>query len=831
MLELRGQYIFDLVVADYHDFLQSSDLIEFTLIEETGNCLPSFDLKFQFTIDDLRSYLVENNPLLVKFGVSRDDMEDIPLVIFSKDVYRIDNTRWRADISGFYNATGFLSGDKITSYSNKGVGIPATSALQTCVGKYFSFDTNITKSSDRQVWLQEEETDRSFTCKAWLHSYLPNSFPSVAITADGRYLYRDMMKAFAQRPAYTFVNYNSSNSNYLTYSGKLESESDIGFFNDYAGYGKSKRVYNMITGQTEDISVNLKPVLALTDNLEKNSLVQGSQDLDCHINDNVDPHYWSAYFNNVNNLMFFSSVKLRATFKGKMIDVSPLDIITVMDKGNTGANEGYYSGKYIVDKVVRSIQGFDVFSTFVTLSRESFNEIRDKQKEESVQPIMVKSSNSNLDVATNKLNTVNSNVTATLQARNIPLFVPPQKIITSTDYLNQFMQGMVGFNNKVVMMKAEYINNNPTASIEQTLMSLTYQYFSMRGITALPLGLNISTVLSAIQTGNPNLLIGNYLTIPGIGSVSTLSNTAMTGDFFSRWASGLLDQFIHGGIKTGIPEIDSLVTLMATLFTSGSYLVNSTSSLFSSLGYTPISWSDQNVVAVLESDPKVISSSINTTSTYQTVGDITTVTNPNNSILLGSNGGTKPVIVNLPNITTLNTSDPFVIDKLHSLYVAGSLGNGTNIDTGSDSLNAVVANVVKYFQSNNMVVGLTPNVSSELILDGNIDIQQNTVWNLGNGWTYDYMNRQITHTSGSSDPLQQNINTKSGAKYLLTFWIKNKTAGTLNIQLGDAVIQGLSSNTRYNIILEPEATGNLQFIPSVMFNGSIQKVSMQEVAS
>ena len=72
----------------------------------------------------------------------------------------------------------------------------------------------------------------------------------------------------------------------------------------------------------------------------------------------------------------------------------------------------------------------------------------------------------------------------------------------------------------------------------------------------------------------------------------------MTGDFFSRWASGLLDQFIHGGIKTGIPEIDSLVTLMATLFTSGSYLVNSTSSLFSSLGYTPISWSDQNVVAV-----------------------------------------------------------------------------------------------------------------------------------------------------------------------------------------------------------------------------------------
>ena len=40
MIEISGKYIFDISVGKYKEFITYEDLIEFTMIEEAGNCLP-----------------------------------------------------------------------------------------------------------------------------------------------------------------------------------------------------------------------------------------------------------------------------------------------------------------------------------------------------------------------------------------------------------------------------------------------------------------------------------------------------------------------------------------------------------------------------------------------------------------------------------------------------------------------------------------------------------------------------------------------------------------------------------------------------------------------
>ena len=96
MIEIQGQYIFDMQVGNYKDFIESRDLVEFTLIEEAGNTLPSFDLKFRFSIPELRSYLIENNVIRITIGSSDEDKVSIPLRIFKKDCegWKIERTCW-----------------------------------------------------------------------------------------------------------------------------------------------------------------------------------------------------------------------------------------------------------------------------------------------------------------------------------------------------------------------------------------------------------------------------------------------------------------------------------------------------------------------------------------------------------------------------------------------------------------------------------------------------------------------------------------------------------------------------------------------------------------
>jgi hypothetical protein len=88
------------------------------------------------------------------------------------------------------------------------------------------------------------------------------------------------------------------------------------------------------------------------------------------INDNVHENYQNAYYQNIKNLILYSSVKTYVSFGGQFKRLNLLDSVML----NTFENKGRTYGINIVSRIAYQITNRK-FITNVTLCRESVNDI------------------------------------------------------------------------------------------------------------------------------------------------------------------------------------------------------------------------------------------------------------------------------------------------------------------------------------------------------------------------------------------------------------------------------------------------------------------------
>lgn len=798
MIEVTGNYIFDLKVAKYENFLKPEDLVEFTLFEEAGNILPVFELKFNFGIDDLRNYLIENNVLKVTFGKDLDSAIDVPLVIMVKNIYRKEGDHfWRAEISGVYNAMGFMTGDTSTSYSEGGKGIPGSEAIKRCVSKYFTFESNIEKSKDKQVWIKQKESDFKFTTKAWLHSNLGDSFPATAITADGKYLYKDMKLEFTKDPKYKLVNYTPSKPDEIPYVGTPVTESNTSLFNTYSGYGAVKKKIDLLTGEETLVEREITPALATVNDREKLKGIVEKHDKYCFVNDNVDPSYWDAYFNNLENLLYFSCVRAVITINGQHVPLNLLDIVTLLDSNSRGVTEGYYSGKYIVEKIVRGIGRNSQYVTHVVLVRESFNEVKDYEAETSQpQPILEVTTPDYTEV----LNKAHKDVMEKLKSRNIQMNIPVLKTVNEGDYLAKYMDKAYAFTDRYIALKSDYLNRVNPEELKRRILSLSYMHYLDRGFLNSVPEFQLSTILSDYA----DLIRGGYLDIPIIGSVSINDVKQFTSDMFAVWVSGGFDGLLDGVLSTGNLSLDGILKEVVSSFTGLDFIQHIKSEFFAIKGLLPVKWFDSNVNSKLENNPKFTK--------YKKTD--------------AQGNKSSYVVINIPDITVVDTEDSKSVYKLADLYEEGKLGTSEKpVDTGDENVNRIIKDLISYFEKD-LQVNPTKQVVN-LILNGKFEIEENNIWRWGKGWIK--VGRKAQHVQGETEYLEQEVNIVAGRKYLLSFNMKDRTEGSMIVDLGGATATNIISNTKYNIILEPKVVTPISFKPTYSFNGSITNISLVEI--
>jgi len=99
-------------------------------------------------------------------------------------------------------------------------------------------------------------------------------------------------------------------------------------------------------------------------------------------------------------------------------------------------------------------------------------------------------------------------------------------------------------------------------------------------------------------------------------------------------------------------------------------------------------------------------------------------------------------------------------------------------------------------------------------------------WTWGTGWSWD--TDRATHTTGYTAALEQNVSVVAGATYYLTYDIVI-SAGSVTVELGGVSGQTRSSTDYYEEYITVTGTGNLKFVPSSDFDGSILSISVQKI--
>lgn len=373
MISVDKQYIISFSLGDNKDFIKRTELNEFTIIEEAGNLLPTFELEFNTFDETILPKLNETQPLNLLFGVDRDTAFDVPLSIST--FVQIENGREGVtiNIKGIYRANEYIT-QAVLNITNKQSGIEA---IIDAASQSFKVESNITKSTDSQNWIQYNISNKKFVTDTLLHSYKNNTFFIPAITIEGKFVLKDIMEDLARGNGeydYRLI-MNPKKTNDIPYDNNPVITSNTGFLNNVIGYGREVFEQNLEASTVVPFIETSEPIIALTRNLAKDSTINrnGGTKL---INENVHENYWKAYFNNLTNIVSLGNISVLLTVDNYFYPIHPLHLVmlNIPSKIANHASE-YLAGLYYTSKVSRTWSN-NKFTTSILLCRESVNQVK-----------------------------------------------------------------------------------------------------------------------------------------------------------------------------------------------------------------------------------------------------------------------------------------------------------------------------------------------------------------------------------------------------------------------------------------------------------------------
>lgn len=376
MIGVEGQYRASFSLRELKDFLIEEQLILFKAVEEVGNVLPVYELIIEIMDELVLKYLNEGNVITVALGKTKDDMEETYLIPTKVTPNKIGEHKYQIRIVGIFHKMNYLT-DRKVSITDK---LKSTDAIKKVVSPYFEFETNVS-ASDTMNWIQPNTTDKAFVSHIWKHSYIPGSFPAIAITIKGIFRYLDLKKVMQDPYKFRFVDKKEKENDILFEAGYSVNNAST-FLNQIAGYGKKQLVANLEDGTFTLLQQNpAKPSLALSDKIQATSDIAPRYDAHTYQSaDNVHPFFWKAKLQNAINLFTMTSVKVSLFFHNQFHKVKPLDLVYFKEEeplSQKTTSSETLTGLYFITKTSRIIEN-KTYKTYVEIVRETPNSIRGK---------------------------------------------------------------------------------------------------------------------------------------------------------------------------------------------------------------------------------------------------------------------------------------------------------------------------------------------------------------------------------------------------------------------------------------------------------------------
>lgn len=366
MIGIEGQYVVRFDLAGTKDFLLPEDLLDFTIIEEAGNVLPSFEAIFSLSDLEILSKIHEGNTLDVVMGAKQTEMSNLSLVPLSRNVQKQGEGKYLVRLAGLCNSMKYILDCKTRAFSSQS----GTDAISAIVGTHFDVDSNAF-SKDTQTWIQPNCSDKKFVNNIWMHCDMGTSFLALGITSDGEFIIKDILSSLSADPAWRFVDdLTGKSDNEVLYDSDFVTAGESGFLNQWVGYERIKSVYTLESGANASISPTVNTML-VGGSLERIPDVGTRAAENSLLSDNVHTNYWKAYQQNLTNLAVFSSSKVYVSYQNMYHGMKILDLVYFVDTMPvTQAALLSHSGHYFITKISRSLTD-QRFVTTCQLSRES----------------------------------------------------------------------------------------------------------------------------------------------------------------------------------------------------------------------------------------------------------------------------------------------------------------------------------------------------------------------------------------------------------------------------------------------------------------------------
>ena len=380
---VEGQFYLKFKIGNEEDFLDKDDLVGFTVYEYPGNVLPTFVLSFRTREESVVRNLNEGNLIQAQYGKNIESLSDVKLSPSILKVAKEGADYTYFDVSGYASEINYIT-DHDLLITEEVSAIEASITVAQSSG--FKVEGNITKSLDKQRWIQPNITDKAFVNDTYLRAVTPdNSSVAVAITADGKFIIKDIKKylntksADPEQPYDWKFTKNPEKERDYPYDADTITDSQSGLINNWLGYGREIKEINNETGEVNTILENPEVVLALSKDLDKLKSVGDRYGGSRFRSDNVHEAFHSSHNHNLLFLANLSKIEETLSVSDEFFKIKPLDLamFSIESTESLGESSDYRSGMFLVSGLVRTFQANKIITT-VLLNRDAFNEVKNE---------------------------------------------------------------------------------------------------------------------------------------------------------------------------------------------------------------------------------------------------------------------------------------------------------------------------------------------------------------------------------------------------------------------------------------------------------------------
>lgn len=370
MIGVEGQYVFDLRTELDVPLVRTNELLSLSIIEECGLLLPVF--KIHLLLSDIKnlSYLHEGSIIKLALGKNKKDLKYINLQIFQAFKETTNDPKISL-VATLYKPT-FSKTSKTKVFPNS----TSIDLITSIADQYFEIESNSPIAQDRKSWCQFGISDKLFLEHLWFNSNLSTGILGIGCSSiDNIFVVKDIIKIFTTSGYDHKASYHikeNENETDFKISKITGASASTGFYNSWQANNKTLINFNPSTDQFEIKNLEIETMLSTSEKTSKNEEVEKDVPKISFTSQN---NFFDSKKYNLFILSNYSKFQIELDADGQYHKVKLLDKIYLDLGSESSANKEYYSGNYVVSRVVRSIIS-NRYNTKVALTREAPGNLR-----------------------------------------------------------------------------------------------------------------------------------------------------------------------------------------------------------------------------------------------------------------------------------------------------------------------------------------------------------------------------------------------------------------------------------------------------------------------